>query len=540
MYEYGPELGFSWPGRRDETGEHGFDASVAVDDPLTGRHCQASEHRIHPIIEPPRGELVNVDARFLTNKKSHRQLKRDAYQAYVALKAAAERDGIPANLLTVVSAHRSVAHQKELWEQALRKYGTPERARIWVAPPGTSAHHTGRAIDFWLGSGLSSKNLGAMRATPAYRWLVCNAARFGFSPYAAEPWHWEFTPVGSISPSPAGPPSPLPGRTRRYAAQNQAWVRHPGANEGAPVGFSFFGEPAPPPPVALPGFSAAEQKALRITSTFETGRPLSFSGVTGNFDGQGLSLGLLQWNFGKGSLQPLIRRFIARFPARFNAIFGADAARLQALLDPHRHHDLMNFASLINDAHNHIVEPWLTRFTQLAEDPDFRQIQLDAVRPVMDAAEHIAAILCLGTERGLALSFDIATQQGSSWLNVEIGRTATHRGRTRDAMLRSRLIQRQTQLGHALTNGERLAVIANLVADTVLQRFREDVRRRKMTIVRGTGTVHGTQFDLGRQFGLTDQAWTAGAAGAGAAGGANPVPPPPVQPHGQGHGAAAH
>jgi LAS superfamily LD-carboxypeptidase LdcB len=30
-------------------------------------------------------------------------------------------------------------------------------------------------------------------ATPAYRWLVANAARFGFVNYPFEPWHWEWT-----------------------------------------------------------------------------------------------------------------------------------------------------------------------------------------------------------------------------------------------------------------------------------------------------------------------------------------------------------
>ena len=28
--------------------------------------------------------------------------------------------------------------------------------------------------------------------TPVYKWLVKNAARFGFYPYFYEPWHWEY------------------------------------------------------------------------------------------------------------------------------------------------------------------------------------------------------------------------------------------------------------------------------------------------------------------------------------------------------------
>jgi LAS superfamily LD-carboxypeptidase LdcB len=32
----------------------------------------------------------------------------------------------------------------------------------------------------------------AMSKTPAYRWLVLNAPRYGFLNYAFEPWHWEW------------------------------------------------------------------------------------------------------------------------------------------------------------------------------------------------------------------------------------------------------------------------------------------------------------------------------------------------------------
>ena len=33
----------------------------------------------------------------------------------------------------------------------------------------------------------------AMSRSPAYRWLVANAERFGFANYVFEPWHWEWT-----------------------------------------------------------------------------------------------------------------------------------------------------------------------------------------------------------------------------------------------------------------------------------------------------------------------------------------------------------
>src|SRR4051794_33004464 len=45
---------------------------------------------------------------------------------------------------------------------------------------------------------------------------------------------------------------------------------------------------------------------LKITGHFEdSGDPLG--AVSGNFDGMGISLGVLQWNIGSNSLQPIVR-----------------------------------------------------------------------------------------------------------------------------------------------------------------------------------------------------------------------------------------
>lgn len=184
----------------------GFAASITARDPRSNVQCSADERRIHPIVEPSRAELVNVEARYLANPGQPRQLQRAAYEAYVRMKAAAEADGIAPRLLTVTSGYRSVARQRQLWEDAVRRYGSPQAARKWVAPPGGSAHHTGRAVDLWLGTANSSRNIAALRATAPYRWLVCNAARFGFFPYAVEPWHWEYNPPELATGRPAPPP----------------------------------------------------------------------------------------------------------------------------------------------------------------------------------------------------------------------------------------------------------------------------------------------------------------------------------------------
>lgn len=82
--------------------------------------------------------------------------------------------------VTINSGYRSVERQQQLWLQALKKYGSPEAARKWVAPPGNSQHNKGNAADL----GYSSD--------AARQWVHGNASRFGLSfPLSNENWHIE-------------------------------------------------------------------------------------------------------------------------------------------------------------------------------------------------------------------------------------------------------------------------------------------------------------------------------------------------------------
>ena len=69
-----------------------------------------------------------------------------------------------------------------------------------VSRASCSAHLTGLAMDLALrpapGHMIDSAddvNRLYMSYTPAYRWLVANAGKFGFVNYVFEPWHWEWT-----------------------------------------------------------------------------------------------------------------------------------------------------------------------------------------------------------------------------------------------------------------------------------------------------------------------------------------------------------
>jgi D-alanyl-D-alanine carboxypeptidase len=94
-------------------------------------------------------------------------------------------------LLTIFSGFR--APEADAAQCAAGGCGGPERANC-------SAHRTGLALDINVGSAPGQRpdstddaNRRAMARSPAYLWLVANAARFGFVGYPFEPWHWEWT-----------------------------------------------------------------------------------------------------------------------------------------------------------------------------------------------------------------------------------------------------------------------------------------------------------------------------------------------------------
>ena len=52
----------------------------------------------------------------------------------------------------IQSGYRSPERQATLFDQAVKKYGSEQAARKWVAPPGRSRHNGGVAVDLSFAS----------------------------------------------------------------------------------------------------------------------------------------------------------------------------------------------------------------------------------------------------------------------------------------------------------------------------------------------------------------------------------------------------
>lgn len=128
------------------------------------------------------------------------QIERETYNAYKKMRAAAAKElnlkmtktgelAPDEKYLRIISSFRSREYQEKL------RRASPDSGRAGLAV--NSPHFTGCALDIYVGGEptiTKDPNRALQVNTPAYKWLVKNAARFGFYPYYYEPWHWEYVP----------------------------------------------------------------------------------------------------------------------------------------------------------------------------------------------------------------------------------------------------------------------------------------------------------------------------------------------------------
>src|SRR3954447_15913362 len=246
-------------------------------------------------------------------------------------------------------------------------------------------------------------------------------------------------------------------------------------------------------PLESSGLTPAELKAVQITSTLETGKRGGFYGLSGNFDGYGISFGLVNWNIGTGSLQPLLRDFAASEPARWKAAFGNDARSFLALITPKgtdATKDQLRFAIEQMNTWRvvkgkttwSVKEPWVTYFKRLSEDPAFQRIQVRYIRKLLDRARYFCEYFGLKSEMSFAFMFDAVSSHGPWWLEKRWKNGI----QKRRELLRPRLLALESKHGKgSIPEKDVLLAIADVLAETSSARWRENVKRRKRWFVTG-------------------------------------------------------
>ncbi|MGL4960501.1 MAG: hypothetical protein ACRC67_04665 [Inquilinus sp.] len=252
---------------------------------------------------------------------------------------------------------------------------------------------------------------------------------------------------------------------------------------------------------------------VKITGTFETsGDP--YIGVSGDFDLQGISCGVLQWNIGQNSLQPLVKAVgkaavVAAMPTLGAAMWDACNGPIPAALATVR--SWQNGSALKTVPKRELQS--------LMGSEKMRAEQNTAIRKTGQKAEALADGWARdrGTGRRtaheLAWFFDVVTQNGSmkdlTFQDVTSFKNAAGDGKADDLVCdwlagtdsrfagmvdchKNATLWRDGAIGVALD----LLVLGYLRSQKSTLRWRGDVLNRKGTLATKGGWVHRQQFDL--------------------------------------------
>jgi putative peptidoglycan binding protein len=216
------------------------------------------------------------------------------------------------------------------------------------------------------------------------------------------------------------------------------------------------------------------RRALQLTGAWEgTG----YSGANGNFDGQGITWGVVGFTWKNGELQGILGEVQRQHPIIFSRAFGALENQMLGILALPRPAQ-MDFARSISIDNGERIQPqWAAAFKALGEAAEVQDIENTHAQHYWDAGLNLAKSFTLESEAGLALSFDIAVQNTVS-----------------DAMVAE--IRQKIDNG-GMSEPDKMQIVAHVVADHANPHFFNDVLKRKMTFATGQGSVHGDLYDIG-------------------------------------------
>lgn len=220
------------------------------------------------------------------------------------------------------------------------------------------------------------------------------------------------------------------------------------------------------------------ERCLQVTARLEG---QGYQMVTGDFDGAGLTWGIIGFTLKHGEIQALIREAMLRDPDLVRSAFGTAADDLLQRLIENDWKKLKDWADSISIGANRasVVQPWRDGFRALGQAPLMKQLQRDrARRQYFEPALATAHDLRLDGDLGAALAFDVQVQNGG----VKKADRKTFEARMARISSPSPLTQR--------------TLLADLVAASASARWRADVAARKRAIATGLGEVHGMRLDL--------------------------------------------
>ena len=245
--------------------------------------------------------------------------------------------------------------------------------------------------------------------------------------------------------------------------------------------------------------------ALNISSSFEGVH--DWRNLANDFDGQGLSMGLLNQTLGTGSLQPMLIKFknlhgalLQKLFSRvhYNSLLGM-LKRWEGLksneepispLDQEADYyvqaatsDSVKWAQKnLYDKHGDFIPSWKKELENLLSSTEFVNIQIEAAWTLHKKSVYLFNQMGVPELRSYLLMFDFVVQNGNIYM------------RDWDDY-QDFLNKNQTA-----TSTERLETLLDLRLRHVKPQYVGDVRLRKLSIIYGQGRVHGVDREYEKEF----------------------------------------
>ncbi|HEY8973153.1 MAG TPA: chitosanase [Burkholderiaceae bacterium] len=217
------------------------------------------------------------------------------------------------------------------------------------------------------------------------------------------------------------------------------------------------------------------ERCLGLTASFEGN---GYTQIEGNFDGAGLTWGIIGFTLSNGEIQGLLAEIEQTAPGTLARVMGADLAAQWAAQMARPIAQQLQWADSISSGPSKLGLPpeWVDAFQRLGQEPLVQRLQMHhAYDSYFVPAAATASTLGLATELGLALCFDCHVQNGKA---------------------RVLAVQDLQRAGRAPTEAQQRAAFARAVASHASPTYQDDVLVRKMAVATGAGTVHGRAYTL--------------------------------------------
>ena len=197
----------------------------------------------------------------------------------------------------------------------------------------------------------------------------------------------------------------------------------------------------------------------------------------GNFDGQVMSLGTLQFAAKNGPLIPLIRDYLTGYEAHARSVFGSDFDLVRSRITG----DALGWLHTLNAfpgetrRDNFIIEPWKSRWELIANSEAWQAAERPYIQTYFEQAEADLWYYefnsqgdTLITDRAFDLCFEAACALGG--------------------LPRYPLVE--------TTYPDKLKAIVFAMVSSASSEWAGNVNRRAMTIVTGSGVINGQEVSL--------------------------------------------